>query len=279
MRSVKMVNSGEIIRLNAGIIETLKAQRARNMKLLDKYMKSVKMESTKPGNQFMHWVTLVDPLTDAIISTKVSEYELNKRWELFTKALINIVSEDETEAGSVDEVDAVVQSLISGWMKIERDMGDVLSRYSDDMKRIIEARIAFFQRMPEKIKQIVTKGCPLCGEKSNKGNELNLCYDCVRLDEERVKELLGVDDIEYTEEADDLEDQPNYEDEDYEEPDNGEDYDNKKPGTITRVDNATLRPLPRKMIAEMYNVMRTVSQEEHSKNQKKPESKKQKGEK
>lgn len=109
----------QIIVLNESIIQSLKAQKARSDKLLDKYKNRMLEESQRPANRFLEWSKIVEPLIDTLISEKVTEYELMKRYDYYIKEMISVNQRSVIDQDTIDEYSSAASKVIVSLSRLE----------------------------------------------------------------------------------------------------------------------------------------------------------------
>jgi len=110
----------DIIIINQSIIENLKANKARADRMLDKYQAQVRDEAELPANRFLNWTRVVDPYTDSVISAKVTDYELIRRYEEFVKELVEYEQSQILITQELEVAKAVADRLIDSILALEQ---------------------------------------------------------------------------------------------------------------------------------------------------------------
>ena len=168
------------------------AQKARNDKTLDKYQKLVREEADRPANKFLDWIRLIDPYTDAVISAKVTDYELIKLYESYTKEMITheskYVNSESTLNDSLDNVDAMINTII----KLEQRVLEVKKHFAQELTNLRMKTIQRYNKLPESQKFDDDEHCTLCGNEmeNNEVDDHGTCFNCQRLPRAYLEKMM-----------------------------------------------------------------------------------------
>ena len=110
-----------IITVNSEIIKGLQVQKARIDQLLDKYQEEVNEELTLPSNKFMDLTKKVSPFVDAVISSKVSDYELLKRYESYNSELVTFAKRTTGLYTELYQMQGLIENLLQVIQVLKRN--------------------------------------------------------------------------------------------------------------------------------------------------------------
>jgi hypothetical protein len=180
----------DVLMINQSIIGNLKAQKARAMKILDKYQKRVDTESKTPANRFLEWTKLIEPYSDAVISAQVADYELTKRYEHFIKELITYEQQQLVQENELTDTRENFDITIQKIFQLEKHIQEIKQGANETVTRLRVQAIERYMILPEESRYNDNTHCILCGEELapelvNKEDE---CYDCQLVPEELKKE-------------------------------------------------------------------------------------------
>jgi predicted Zn-ribbon and HTH transcriptional regulator len=170
----------DILAVNHSIIENLKASKARGDKLLDKYRALVQEEVDRPANRFLDWTKVVDPYTDAVISSKVTDYELQKRYESFIKQLVEFEQQQLVDSEDFESLRYNFDRLLNTLFKLERKIVETRNRTETNLLRL---RLQAIKRHVSSGAETIPSACSFCGNRLDPdliGVESE-CPDCAQV--------------------------------------------------------------------------------------------------
>jgi hypothetical protein len=103
----------DILIINQTIINNLITQKGRLDTSFDKFKKLIEAEASRPANRFCEWTKTFVPYQESVMNAKVTDYELIKAFQNFTKQLIAhdrryVIRKDE-----IDRKDEVIRELMN----------------------------------------------------------------------------------------------------------------------------------------------------------------------
>lgn len=180
----------KIISVNQPIIKYLKAQKVRADKMLDKYGEIIDDELEIPTNRFMHWTRAVNPYKDAVVSSKLSDFELIQAYEKYVRDLINYEKEYVIDEVSRSNLEYVFDVLVDSVNTLEIKYDNLKRQYTEDVFMTKLNAI----KTHTKYNDIDTKvfgRCIYCGIKLNdhKGDSSDECRICKSIPLEHKDEV------------------------------------------------------------------------------------------
>jgi hypothetical protein len=168
----------DILVVNQSIIENLKAQKARADKILDKYQTLVRDEADLPSNRFLNWTRLLDPYSDSVISAKVTDYELIRRYEAFVKEIVFYEQNQLVDESYLQDMKELIVFLLDRILELEEVSNQVERNYRAKIAKIQESRITIYHKGHDReMQKGICWGCGIdLGEEETK--TCSFC-DCV----------------------------------------------------------------------------------------------------
>jgi hypothetical protein len=179
----------DILVINQSIIENLKAQKARSDKMLDKYQHQVRNEADLPSNRFLNWTRLIDPYSDAVISSKVTDYELQKRYEVFIKELVAFEQSNLIEEGAYDQLTDLFNLLVVKVMLLETRIQELKKNNEAAVVRMHLPKVKKYQKSQKSKKFNDDEHCKYCGTPISP-SESRICDDCTAIPAKKLGVLL-----------------------------------------------------------------------------------------
>jgi len=191
-KNLKIKHTEELINIqsiNESVLQGLKAQKARGDQLLDKYKDKIQVEMDRPANTFLDWTRSVEPFMDAMISSKVIELEMKKRYEAYITELIKhderfMITQDQIQRleGSYSRVLDIVLKLEEKILNLKNSLQKIMMD-----KQVIA--IEYYQDKIQDTEHIT--GCLFCGveltEENSKSDDE--CLNCAIIPEDLKPDL------------------------------------------------------------------------------------------
>jgi len=137
------------------VITSLKTQKARNDKLMDKYQDLVTREAEMPSNRFLEWTKMIDPYKESVVTGKATDYELLKIYEEYTKALSKAVAELEDSTEPLDLFKDQVDILVGKIIKLEEEITKLKTGVVVDGLQLPKELVDAVQPPPAPIIQVI----------------------------------------------------------------------------------------------------------------------------
>lgn len=247
-----------VVTIHQRIINALKSQKARQDAMLEKYQNDVESEIQIPSNRMMLWVRAVSPYMDAVISSKLLDYELIKNFEKFIKEIIEYEQDYIVSESDILELEDSFDRLVEILLHLEKTIIELKKESASDLITLRRRLIKLYQKQPDDILKRPDH-CRFCGIKLDPGagDIEKECQDCASMPEkakpflrkivEPFKETSliendDLDDSQDTENSDnDQNEDPEPDDQDHESPEDPEpsDTNNEQKDEIEKIPGET----------------------------------------
>jgi hypothetical protein len=168
----------DIIDVNETIINALKGQKARQDQLLEKYEQEVMDEINIPSNLQRNWARIMRNYIDSVISGKLMDFEILKKYQEFVKQVVAYESEYILSEGIVKNLEFCSDMSAETVMKLEKRIIDLKEQAKKDKKELQKRIIRTYQKLPQEEKKFGGH-CIYCGKKLNpESDNEEECEDC-----------------------------------------------------------------------------------------------------
>lgn len=155
----------EAILINENIIRSLKAQKARSIKLLSKYEKEVRSESERPANRLMNWTRYISPYIERVIDLQIINHDLIQQYQSYVKESIK---ENETLLVDRNQLDGLSQD-VDRFLEVILDLEKRYKESKDEATKelnILRLRVLEYNaELPLSFRKTLKGGCRVCDAK------------------------------------------------------------------------------------------------------------------
>lgn len=128
----------DIVQLHQRIVTALKAQSARQNKLIEQYSDDIKQEMDIPSNKYMYWTRIIKPYQESVISSKLIDFDLIKRYEDFVGDLLKYESNYIINEVELEELEYGFDYLVDVILQLEKIIQDMRQGYVEPTTPIDE---------------------------------------------------------------------------------------------------------------------------------------------
>lgn len=125
-----------IISLHEKIIKAIKSQKLRQDQVLESYEENFKQEIEIPSNRFLRISQISKPYMDAVISSKLMDFELIEEYEKYIKDVVTYESAFVITEGQLEDLEYGFDASIEAVLRLEKKLMDARESMTNQLMRI-----------------------------------------------------------------------------------------------------------------------------------------------